>query len=300
MKKLIAFMAVILALLLLACSDANGGDADFTDSLGREVSVASCSRVAVLSGSLCDAWLLAGGNVTAVTSDAPELPITLPEDVIMLGSMKTPNIELLADSEIDFAIMSGNLSGQTSLDGALTSLGIAHAYFNVETFADYAAMMKIFTDITGRADLYAKYVADIGDDIAAQLARSDGSKPTVLFLRAFSGGVKAKGSEDSMTGAMLKELDCVNVCDGGITGDISTEAIVTLDPDFIFVTFMGEEAEARETLEALITSNRAWEGLTAVKEGRFHTLPKELFQNKPNARWAESYRILADYLYGKD
>ena len=38
---------------------------------------------------------------------------------------------------------------------------------------------------------------------------------------------------------------------------------------------------------------------TAVKGGRCHYLPKELFQYKPNARWAEAYEYLIDLLYEK-
>ena len=39
--------------------------------------------------------------------------------------------------------------------------------------------------------------------------------------------------------------------------------------------------------------------LSAVKGGRCHYLPKELFQYKPNARWAEAYEYLIDLLYEK-
>lgn len=53
------------------------------------------------------------------------------------------------------------------------------------------------------------------------------------------------------------------------------------------------------SLDELLLSNPAWASLTAVQEGHFHLLPKDLFHLKPNARWGESYEILADYLYGE-
>ena len=40
-----------------------------------------------------------------------------------------------------------------------------------------------------------------------------------------------------------------------------------------------------------------WRDLEAVKNGRCTFLSKDLFHYKPNARWAESYRVLAGLLY---
>ena len=40
-----------------------------------------------------------------------------------------------------------------------------------------------------------------------------------------------------------------------------------------------------------------WRDLEAVKNGRCTYLSKDLFHYKPNARWAEAYRVLAGLLY---
>jgi iron complex transport system substrate-binding protein len=197
--------------------------------------------------------------------------------------------------------MSSGIAEQVGLRDTFESAGIKTAYFKVETFEDYAAMMKIFTDITGDKDSYQTNVEDVRSDIAAQIARADGSSPTILFLRAYSTGVKAQGS-DTMTGQMLKELGCVNIADSedSLLKDLNMEAIIAADPDYIFVTTMGESKEAAlKMVDELLISNPAWSGLTAVKENRYHVLPKELFHMKPNNRWGESYQILADYLYGE-
>ena len=76
------------------------------------------------------------------------------------------------------------------------------------------------------------------------------------------------------------------------------EAILEADPDYIFVVAMGTDLEAaQKTLEDTLLSNPAWNTLTAVREGRFVTLDRELFHLRPNARWAESYQIIYDLLY---
>ena len=102
-----------------------------------------------------------------------------------------------------------------------------------------------------------------------------------------------------MTGAMLKDLGCINVADDkNAFGELSMEAIINADPDYIFVTTMGESDEAAmASLYNMFTSNPAWNNLKAVKEKHYHILDKELFHNKPNEKWGKSYEILADILY---
>ena len=41
----------------------------------------------------------------------------------------------------------------------------------------------------------------------------------------------------------------------------------------------------------------AWNGLSAMRTERYYVLPKDLFHNKPNNRWDESYEYLAKILW---
>jgi iron complex transport system substrate-binding protein len=76
------------------------------------------------------------------------------------------------------------------------------------------------------------------------------------------------------------------------------EVIVEKDPDYIFVTTMGSDTDAAlNSVQTLLIDNPAWNTLTAVKEGHYSVLPKNMFQNKPNQRWGKSYEMLADILY---
>ena len=308
MRNIIKIIILTIGLCLLGgCAKQNSNVAaspeeaiTFTDDLGYTVAVDHPQKTAVLSGSYADAWQLAGGVIAAATEDAEDF-LQNPDKAVSLGKINSPNIETMIAEKVDFAILSGAMAEQVKLRDTLEAAGITTAYFKVETFEDYAEMMKILTDITGNKELYQMNVEDIRDGIAAQIARADGSNPTVLFLRAYSTGVKVQGS-DTMTGQMLKELGCVNIADSEETllKELNMEAILAADPDYIFVTTMGESQEAAlKMVDELLVLNPAWSGLTAVKEGRYHVLPKELFHLKPNKRWGESYQILADYLYGE-
>ena len=281
----------------------------FQDALGYSVTVDQPGQVAALSGSYAETWLLAGGSLAALTEDAYSERGILPEDgVANLGSLKAPDVELMIRLGIDFVILNAKITEHVALRDTLESVGMTTAYFEVETFADYLSMLKICTDITGEAELYERHGLDIQAQIEDAVAKSqryleEGHEaPKVLFIRAHSTNAKAKNS-DSMTGAMLKDLGCVNIADSetGLLEDLSMEAIILEDPNFIFVTTQGASTEAAERVLAEgIQSHPAWSGLSAVKNGRYIFLPKSLFHYKPNDRWGESYEILAEILYGEE
>ena len=106
-----------------------------------------------------------------------------------------------------------------------------------------------------------------------------------------------------MAGAMLQDMGCVNIADSddSLLENLSMEVIIQRDPDYIFVTTMGESDEAAlQSVEDTLMSNPAWAQLSAVKNNRYIVLPKDLFHLMPNDRWGESYEMLADILYGKE
>lgn len=295
---------LLICTLLSGCAagvetpDANTG-ITFTDSMDRTVTVSDPQRVGICSGSLAECWQLAGGDIAATTRDAAiERNLNLPEDYIDLGSLKEPSLEAVLAADLDFLILMSSLPNHRAMAETLDKTGIAYAYFDVENFDDYLELMKVFADITGRADLYEANAASLQPQIEAAIAsgkREDA--PTVLILRTSSSKVKALDSS-FMVGGMLEEFGCVNIADSenGLLSDLSIEAIVKEDPDYIFVTYMGDLKEGQAQLEASLTSNPIWNTLQAVQNGRVFFLDKELFHNKPNARWGESYEILAELL----
>ncbi|MFA5658014.1 MAG: ABC transporter substrate-binding protein, partial [Oscillospiraceae bacterium] len=273
----------------------------FNDSLGNIISVSEPENVAACSGSLAEIWLLAGGELGGVTQDAyDEHLFEIPDTVTNLGAMKSPSIEIMISEGIDFAIFSSKIAEHCELQTLLNNAGITAAYFDIESFKDYLEVLKIFTGITGRSDLYTENGESVQDDISKTILTSkEKEPPTVLYIRAFSTGAKAKGA-DTIAGKMLSDLGCKNIVDESpsLLEDLSIEKIIELDPDFIFVTTMGnDEEKALQALKNSIQSNPAWSELTAVKSDRYIVLPKALYHYKPNARWGEAYNYLAGILY---
>jgi iron complex transport system substrate-binding protein len=310
-KKISSVLAAILALALLCgCGAAKTASAAasptpagaFTDALGYAVNAGSHDRVVSLYGSFAEAWMLAGGTLVGATQDAvDERGLDLGKDVAIVGTVKEPNLEEVLALSPDFVILSSQIPAQVKLHQSLTDAGIPHAYFSGETFSEYLAMLKTFCGMTGQDDLYQQNGEAVKAQIDAVVKTVSDAKetpPKVLLLRAYSSGCKAKGS-DSVAGAILKDLGAVNLADkdGSLLEDVSLEAIIAADPDYIFVVPMGSQKSAETWLAENFQSNPAWAELSAVKSGSYAMLPKELFHYKPNAKWGESYAYLAKLLY---
>ena len=294
---------VLVCLLLTGCSAADQNEpssgTSFIDSMERSVTVSNPQRVGICSGSLAECWLLAGGEICAATRDAvTERNLELPADTIDLGSLKEPSTEAILAADLDFVILMSSLPNHVAMAELLEKTDTAYAYFDVENYDDYLALMAVFTDITGRSDLYETNAAALQTKIDAAIARGKrADAPTVLVLRTSSTKVKTLDSS-FMVGGMLKEFGCINVADqeNSLLSELNLEAIVQADPDYIFISCMGDLAEGQAQLESSLTSNHVWSTLQAVQNERVFWLEKELFHQKPNGRWGESYEILAELL----
>jgi iron complex transport system substrate-binding protein len=205
-------------------------------------------------------------------------------------------------------------ASQLDLRDALVASNIPVAHFTVTTFTDYERVFDIFCQITGRSDLYQQNCADVAAKIVALRsevpagaaganANAAGTTavaaPRVLVMATYSGGTRVQDSS-TQTGAIFHDLGAANLADENpsLLRDFSLEAIIEMDPDFIFVIPMGNDATAAtKNLEEATAANPAWATLGAVQNGRYITLDPEHFLYKPNNKWAESYQIIFDHLY---
>lgn len=276
----------------------------FTDALGQEFSLSRPKRVAALIGSFAEIWCLAGGEDTlaATANDAWEsFRLELGEHVVNLGSGMKPSAELTLAAEPDLVLASSISSSNLELRETFDQADIPTAYFDVASFEDYLALLELCTKLTGCPEHYERYGTDVKAQVDQALSRQDGSRPTVLSIQVSGQSCTVKGTEGNVLGEMLSALGCVNVADrdGAVMEDLSLEAVIQADPDYIFAVFHGTNTvRAQENLEATLLSNPAWSELRAVQEGRFYTMDRRLYNLKPNALWGDAYEQLADILYG--
>ena len=299
------------SLVSLPDSSENGESAvkeiTLKDSLGHTVSVPLNPRIACLYGSYSEAWLLAGGELAGVTQDAVEERELDVGEAEIVGTVKEPNAEQIIALEPDLVILSADIAAQQEMTDVLENAGLSCLSYRVDTFDDYAFMMEQFCLAADNPQAYEASVTRVGEEIAAAKALGQeglakaGKPPRVLLIRAFSTGIKAK-TDDELAGVILSELGCENIAGQypSMLEDLSLEEVITADPDFIFVTTMGDEEKALAYLDSVIDGSPAWSELRAVKEGNYTVLPKELFHYKPNQRWGESYQHLGKILYPEE
>ena len=310
MKKIVWFLLCIgMITCLSACGSSREEDKNtkysFTDDLGRVVQLEKLERVAVLNASYAEVWALAGGtdSIVGVADNTwTDTEIELPKDCISLGTHNEISLEKLIACHPDLVIASTDISQNMEQMEVYEQAGLSVAYFGVTCFDDYLKMLKICTELTGQKDCYETYGTAILAQVEQAKEKVGKVPPKVLFVRASSGGVKAKNSKGTVLGQMLKEMGCENIADSDSTllEDLSMEVILEQDPDFIFAIYMGRDQEAlEEQMRLALFSDGAWGTLSAVKENRFFVMDNDLFSMKPNEKWGEAYEILADILYGE-
>ena len=309
-KILCLFTAVtLLASLLGGCSQSNESSeisdtVTFTDALDRSVTVnKSPQRVAALLGSFADTWILSGGEICAAAEDAwDDYGLEL-KDAVNLGGAHSPSLESLLSADLDFVIASASTKADVEMKETLENAGITVAYFDVDKFNDYLAMLKICTDITGRSDLYEQNGEKVKEEIEKikkdfSSANLTEEKRTVLLLRTSASLLKAKGSEGTVLGEMLNDLNLINIADSDETllENLSVESVIRQEPYRIFAVSMGDEDAAKKNLSKTMEENPAWGKLDAVAQNRLHIMEKKLFNLKPNANWAKAYEELVEIL----
>lgn len=289
--------------------DATVGEYTFTDDLGREVTVPkNPQRVVACMGSFADVWQLSGGTLVGAAEESFADYEIDSQSVVSVGGFSSLDFEKVLSCNPDFVIMTASTAGK---DGAasqvdyaetLEASGIPVAYFDVSDFDDYLRMLGVCCEITGRSDLYEKNGLEVQRRIEEAVAdyAVSGEAPSYLLMITYGQGVRAQASS-TLAGTVISDLGLRNVVDDdkSLLADFSLESVIGLNPDYIFCISMGEDEEsAKRALEAATVGNPAWAELEAVKNGRLVMLDKSLFLNKPNDRWAESYRVVGEALGG--
>ena len=260
-------------------------------------------RVAILFSSYAEIWQLAGGRVDVTVGESVERGFA-DKDAILVdgGAGKTIDMEALLAAAPDLIIGSADILAQVEACQQAKRSAIPAALFRVDTFEDYLDVLKIFTDLTENPQAYQQYGTDVAEQIRDLLQKTGAAQTgeEILFIRSGSSAssAKAKRAPDHFVCTMLTRLGAHNIADDApvLLDGLSLEEILVRDPDHIFISTMGNEDASKAYMESLLRQP-GWRDLTAVQEGNVHFLPRDLFHFKPNARWAEAYRYLAQLLY---
>ena len=295
MKKLLCLF--LMGILLASSASA----LSFTDANGRSVDIENPQRVVSLYNSYGEAWMLAGGELIGSIADTFEDGL-LDDGVQNLGGHTTPNMELLFSLNPDFVLLSSEIASHGEIAVLLEQAGIPCAFFSTPDYRSYMEMISVFTQLTGKEDLHRQQIEAVQQPIEEMIKEAEAlPDPTALLIRANSITVKCKNSKTTVAGNILRDMGFVNLADGNsvLCESVSMESVIIENPDYIFVVLQGSSSEAAQNnLASVLTNNPAWNTLTAVREGRFYILDRDLFHYHPNERWSESYEFILDVLKG--
>lgn len=276
---------------------------NFVDAYGKkQVIHKKPQRVVCLYNSFADVWYSLGGEIIGRIESTTSLPKAyLNAEVV--GDMGGVNVEKLLSLEPDLVLIASNIDGQTRVIPILEQNKIEYMCLQYESVEEYLTILKLFGEIIGNQDKYQQVASKVRKDVNSVIAKVPKDKePSVLLLFGSTRSVTVK-TQFSTVGAMLKDLGARNIAyDSRLTSEqmeaFSMERVLQEDPDFIFVQTMGDDiGKILDRVRQDIESNPAWNTLTAVKEGRYIVLPKDLYLYKANIRYGDAYRGLAKILY---
>lgn len=275
------------------------------DSSSHMVTVKkSPEKVVALTSSLAQLWLLSGGKLAGVSSDAvAERNIGINKDSVQIvGTAMKPNLEKILALHPDLVILSKDMSSNMQMTQTLDKAEIPYYICKVETMKDYLATLKTFVSITGKENNYkenGEKVEQKVEKLLKQLPEAKKTAPSALVLRAYSSGIDVLSDNNTVCN-ILNDIRVTNIAhsDTSLLKNLSIEAIIKENPDYIFIVTMGSNKDAANaSLKKSLYSNHAWNNLKAVKNNNVFILPKELFEYKPNNRWGDSYEYLLKIVY---
>lgn len=256
----------------------------------------SPKNVVALSKSCAQMWILSGGKIAGTTDDALELEEA--KNAESVGTLTTASLEAIIALNPQLVLLTLDIPVHKTLNANLKSLDYKTYVVDVKNFSDYEKVMKDFTDLTGRRDLYKKNVEDVKEEIQKIISSAKTNfEKTYYFIRVSS--AKNKILKDHFGNEIFENLGLKSIVqDFNLLDEYSVEQLLVQNPDYIFVVTQGNEKKAMESFKTSYESNPVWKELKAVKENHVVILPKNLFNYKPNDKWAEAYRFAYDKIYG--
>ncbi|MCL4238668.1 MAG: ABC transporter substrate-binding protein [Anaerolineae bacterium] len=297
-SALLALMLIAAVGVPLAAAQEASEPRTIVDFARRQITLeAPPQRVVGMSASISEMLFAIGVSPVGVTSgmDYPPEAAALPD----IGTGYQPNLEALAALEPDLII--GNAQLNMNILDKLEAIAPTIMIMTM-TASDVPQNVRLLGQATWH-DTEAEYLARAYDGYLALADKIGASHegPSIVFIVGTL-DVPNYGKSATYFGDMAKRLGAVNIADseadaGPFPGyaQLSLEAIVDADPDFVFTVTRGSPTPMPETM----ASDPLWSSLSAFQNARVIELDNRLFVESPGPRFIEAMAQLFDILYGE-
>lgn len=304
MRRMALTVVVLIMLAALGLPFAGaqqGGEArTIVDFVGRQVTLeAPPQRIVGMSASISEMLFAIGAKPVGVTAgmDFPPEAASLPT----FGTGYQPDLEALAALEPDLIVANAQLNM-----GILDKLEAIAPTIMVMTLkaSDVPHNVRLLGQATWH-DTEAEYLARAYDgylNMAAQIGALHAENGPSILIIVGTLDQPNYGKSETYLGDMVKRLGATNIADGEADAgpfpgyaQLSIEAIVDADPDYIFTVTRGAPTPMPESM----ASDPIWSSLSAFKNGHVYELDNRLFVESPGPRFVEAMAQLAEIFYGQ-
>jgi len=284
---------------------------------GKELTIpAHPKRVIVISSSGLDMYLAVGGEETLVGATTQAEMTTLTKEQLEfvktkenVGVASGVNLEKVIALKPDLVIGT-EIPFQRQLETPLKQAGIPLFLISTSSIDDNIKTVRLFGELTGKAELAQKEVKEVEDAIAEAKKRK-GDRPAVKVLpvfgtpesfmvalpSSFPGNILDLAGGDNIG----KALKPAGTGMGGMTyAPFSLEYAIEMKPEYILFISHGDPELVKKHLAENFATNEAWRSLPAVRENRIEVLPYELFAINPGAKSDQAITFLSKLLYPEE
>ncbi|WP_313994711.1 ABC transporter substrate-binding protein [uncultured Selenomonas sp.] len=278
-----------------------GSYAEIIDDNGRTVSLAEKpQRIVVTSASFLAPLYAVGGEVVGRPVTKSKV-IPEAESAATIGPVYQIDAEKIIALTPDLVIINKGMNEK--LIETLAANGIQSLVIEMKSYADVKREIGTFAALTGEQARGEELTAQMDADIAAVRASIPQEKKRIAIIHSTGQGLSVQlsgsiaGNIAEMLGWENTAADMPALDKNPDAAPYSMETLVAQNPDIIFVTSMGEEAEIRASMEAMFRESPAWQSVTAIREGRVYYLPQEMFLFSPGIEYPAAVRYMARLIY---
>ncbi|GAA0208505.1 ABC transporter substrate-binding protein [Selenomonas dianae] len=306
MRTILTVLLIAATLALTACGlpvadEERGSYASITDDNGRTVLFdKKPERIVVTSASFLEPLYAVGGSVVGRPESKTKVP---PEakDVPRIGRVYQIDAEKIIALKPDLVILNKGMNEK--LVDTLNANYVKTLVLDMKSYEDVKREIGIFAALTGEKEKGEALVQKMDADIDAVRTSIPQEKKRVAIIHSTGQGLSVQ-LDGSIAGSIAVMLGWENTAAGMPALDknpdaapYSMETLVAQNPDIIFVTSMGEEAEIRASMEAMFAESPAWQSVGAIRDGRVYYLPQEMFLFSPGIEYPAAVKYMARLVY---
>ena len=275
--------------------------ATVTDDNGRTVTFdKKPERIVVTSASFLDPLYAVGGSVVGRPDSKSKIPDAA-KGVTSIGRVYQIDAEKIIALTPDLVILNKGMNEK--LIETLAANNIKTLVMDMKSYDDVKREIGTFAALTGEKAKGEELVRKMDADIETVRTSIPQEKKRVAIIHSTGQGLSVQ-LDGSIAGNIANILGWENTAAGMPALDknpdaapYSMETLVAQNPDIIFVTSMGEEAEIRASMEAMFAESPAWQSVSAIRDGRVYYLPQEMFLFSPGIDYPKAVQYMARLVY---